>query len=221
MSKKLLLCFSLLATQGQVIKPMEFAQQAGVLALGRYAAATVASDLGFGVVTQHDTIVSQLFAAGRVYAYQRMLDEAIFAVRRSVKTNGVVSEVPVQFSQQQVTQWTPKDLLLICLIVPIAEELLFTYLPQLFLRQAAEEELPKARFVIPLVVSTLFGAFHDYPDNSWFNFFKVATGTALFTHHCYMNNRSLRNLTPIFTHVLNNSLFMHDLCQYYKNNHNQ
>lgn len=192
MFKKLVLFSGLLAFQNQIIKSSEcfdegFAPRQTALQsvqqAPRYVLDTVKSDFGFGKVTQHDTFGSQLAAGARLTCYglaTYMLGEM------------ALGDVRVGPEPQS-------SIIRSCLVVPIIEEILYTYYPQLLDRNLEPEYL---QGLIPILASIRFGS--DHLQTSFA--FNVIRMLNCYARHRYMSGRSICNLAPLYRHIMHNTL---------------
>lgn len=197
MFKKLLLCFSLVAIQNQIIKSSEcfdegFTQRCDKT-LWQQAVATVKSDLCLckpKEVVQHNTITEQLLSAIRFTIYGivtyelglKLLGNKALGDRRAL---AAVIEDP---------------LILKCLIGPIYEEIIFTYGPQLLDRDS-EEEHKIIRGFWPVAASIGFGLLHTKYSFA----FNMIIAFNCYSRHRYLSQRPL-NFVPFYRHILHNTL---------------
>lgn len=190
MFKKLLLCFSLVAIQNQIIKSSEcfdegFTQRCDN-SLWQQAVATFKSDLCLckpEKVVQHNTFASQVAAGARFACYGRLfmlLGDLI--INRSVPI-GVLLSYP---SMEEFVEG--------CLLAPISEECLFTWLPVGLARML--EVLTKSNMEFIHVCAAIeFGLCHSKYCTSA----QIALMVNKYCHNRYYKKRPL-NLSTIYGH---------------------
>jgi hypothetical protein len=197
MFKKLLLCFSLVTTENQIIQSSEcfdegFASRCDKT-LWQQAVATVKSDLCLCKpedVVQHNTLTEQLLTAARFTVYSMATCTLALKVLgdRALGDKNTLAAV------------AKAPLILKCFIGPIYEEIIFTYGPQLRDRDL-EEEHKIIRGFWPVAASIAFGLAHIQASFA----FNIITALSCYSMHRYLSKRPL-NFVPFYRHILHNTL---------------
>jgi hypothetical protein len=150
--------------------------------------AIIKSDLSIGNnIAPHHTFVEQLAAGVRFTCY------GLTSMTLAQKLLGDMSTGDKDVLDE-LKNISPIE---VCLTIPLIEEAIFTYGPQLLDRLL----LLKSKGSIPVLASIIFGLIHT--QNSFaFNTIRILNHYA---KHRYMSTRSIWNVASVCQHIMNNS----------------
>jgi hypothetical protein len=200
MFKKLLFCFSFIAAQSQITQSLEFGTvlpkdfRLGQLSLQvlqnafQYGLNTVKSDLSIGNnIAPHHTFVEQLAAAVRLACYGKV----IYSLAEKLLGDKALGD------KKLLDEVEKASLIEACLIIPLIEEIFFTYGPQILDRSLNSKGL------IAVLASIAFGLAHKQ-NSVIFNTIRILS---CYLRHRYMSERSIYNLAPVYRHIIHNYLW--------------
>lgn len=191
--KKLLLFSSLI-----LCSPAQSFQK--LTLMGNYCLDTVKSDLCIGDnITQHNSFLSQLGAGVRLGCYNYALGQGIVQLGEALGTPPTsLLTKDIQYPELTTKHYIA-GILFFGTIIPIIEELIFTYLPRIVITR-----LPQSwkKFAILLPA---YGFAEIHRENNYNNYLLFKCGLNNYMRHSYLLKRNT-NWVPIISHIVHNGL---------------
>ena len=164
----------------------------------RYVLDTVKSDLSIGnKVVQHESVSSQLAAAGRLCGYHFLITMLMILLHYKLHYPQFSDTSPVAALANSHMGTLALMGLYIGAIGPIIEETLFTYIPKVI----GDKLSLKMHNAILLVTATMFGCIHTYKSAP----LMISIGCMNYMHGRYLLGRNPTNAVPKYTHMMWNS----------------